>query len=94
MSSWWNEEVRFLQSPKDRAPKIPGQPIFPGLDKAAKDVALCAIALPAGLILGTVLGKVARSHFGRYIAHSIVRGLIYRQVGAFTGISLWHGGRK
>ena len=44
---------------------------------------ICLAAIVGGLILGTILGKLARSDSGRFLIGSLCRGLVYRMVRAF-----------
>lgn len=73
-SNWWHQEVRFLQPKAQRTPYTPA----PALIKY--------VAMPAaGFVGGIVLGHLLRSKFVHYMGRSLVRGMIYRELGALTG---------
>jgi hypothetical protein len=48
-----------------------------------KGIGLCILAILGGLVVGAILGKLARSNFGHLLFRSLCRGLIYRAVRAF-----------
>lgn len=42
------------------------------------------VGVPAAVVVGLVLGKALHSKAGRYMARSLIRGAVYRSVGALT----------
>ena len=42
------------------------------------------VGLPTAVAVGLVMGRAVHSRQGRYIGRSLIRGLVYRSVGALT----------
>lgn len=71
MSSWWNEEVRFLQPKALRKPRAPYK---------LTDTDKLVLGVPAAIIVGGLASRVIHSKQGAWIIHAIVRGMIYREI--------------
>jgi hypothetical protein len=69
---WWSREVRWMQPKAERTPYVP-----------AKTLQL-TVGIPLAIGCGLVVSRAIHTPTGRYIGRSLLRGLIYRGVGAMT----------
>jgi hypothetical protein len=63
----WEEEKTYWR-------RTPCEPMGP----VSKTIATVALGVPAAVVVGLLAGKIVHSKQGKYMARSLVRGVIYR----------------